>query len=85
MVPGWWLVITRPVGLAVGLAVSTHGMIAALAWGIPGVPQPRLAQRRCHGAPPTGAAFSAQPCEVGKGGKGGRVRSLEVTRRKPNV
>ena len=40
----------------------------ALALGILGVPQARWAQRRCRGAQPAGAAFAAQPCEVGKGG-----------------
>lgn len=37
MVPGWWLVITRPVGLAVERAGSTHGMAAALACHLAGL------------------------------------------------
>lgn len=71
MVPGWWLVVTRPVGLAVGLAVSIHGMIAALAWGILGLPHAPLGTAPVPCCPAYWPAFSAQPCEVGKGGKGG--------------
>ena len=90
-VPGWWLVITRPVGLDVERSVSTHGMSAALACHLAGYPWPTPvlalpeaslacpspaghSAGRCRGAQPTGAAFSAQPCELGKGDKGGACK-----------